>query len=47
VLIHPSIHLDIAREQQQDLIVWAERHRLAQVAPRRNAVAADSSRAHA
>jgi hypothetical protein len=32
MFIHPSIHLEIARQRQQDLLARSERHRTAQAA---------------
>jgi hypothetical protein len=33
MFIHPSIHLEIARQRQQDLMARSERHRTAGAAP--------------
>jgi hypothetical protein len=32
MVFHPSIHLEIARQRQHDLLASAERHRIAQAA---------------
>jgi hypothetical protein len=32
MFLHPSIQLEIARQRQQDLLAWAERHRIAKAA---------------
>ena len=32
MFLHPSIHLEIARQRQQDLLAEAERHRIAEAA---------------
>jgi len=32
MFVHPSIQLEIARQRQQDLLAWGERHRIAKAA---------------
>jgi hypothetical protein len=38
MFIHPSIHLELARQRHQELLAAAERHRIAKASAHRKAV---------